>query len=277
MAATTAGAEAGGDGEASESGPPIFIVGCPRSGTSLLRRILDSHPAISCGPESRFLWGLKSIEDRNWTTLVGFGLSADEWHANVRAMFEAFHLRYAERQGKSRWADKSPDYALILDYIDVLYPRAQIVHIVRDPRDVIDAWRRFYGPRSVVRAARSWVRYVGAAHRYAERQVDGKMIELHYEDLVRRPEETLGSLLAWLGEPWDDRVLEFGSQRHHLGATQLQVGAERGGARNASVRTSSIGVGHGPLVDVPFAVVRRSGAALLAHYGYERPAGSPSS
>jgi len=94
---------------------PIFIVGCPRSGTTLLRLILDSHPSISAGPESRFLWGIRAIEERNWPTLAGFGLDRAEWHDNVRSLFEAFHLRYAEHQGKIRWADKSPDYALMLD------------------------------------------------------------------------------------------------------------------------------------------------------------------
>lgn len=260
---------AAGSGETGGARPPIFIVGCPRSGTSLLRRILDSHPGISCGPESRFLWGLKTMEERNWTTLVGFGLSSEEWHANVRAFFEAVHVRYAERQGKTRWADKSPDYALILDYVDELYPEAQIVHIVRDPRDVIDAWRRFYGPRSVVRAARAWVRYVGAARSFAERQVEDKMVELRYEDLVRSPKETLASLLDWLGEPWDDRVLGFGSQRHNFGVRRLSPEVNDLSARNATLRESSVGVGHGPIVDLPMQIVRRTGAGLLRHYGYE--------
>jgi len=132
---------------------PIFIVGCPRSGTTLLRLILDSHPSISAGPESRFLWGIRAIEEAQLAHAGGLGLDRAEWHDNVRSLFEAFHLRYAEHQGKIRWADKSPDYALMLDYIDVLYPESQIVHIVRDPRDVIDAWRRFYGFKSVRRSA----------------------------------------------------------------------------------------------------------------------------
>jgi hypothetical protein len=247
---------------------PIFVVGCPRSGTTLLRLILDSHPSVSAGPESRFLWGIRAIEERNWSTLAGFGVTLDEWHANVRTLFEAFHLRYAEHQGKARWADKSPDYALMLDYVDVLYPDAQIVHIVRDPRDVIDAWRRFYGVTSVHRAARSWVRYVRAAHQFALAHPDDKVMELRYEDLVRRPEETLRTLLAWLGEPWDEGVLAFADRPHTFGAPALRHEDERWARRNAQVRTTSIGVGHRAYTAVPFAMVRHAGADLLEAFGY---------
>jgi hypothetical protein len=247
---------------------PIFVVGCPRSGTTLLRLILDSHPSISAGPETRFLWGIRALEERNWSTLEGFGLSLDEWHAQVRSLFESLHRRYAEHQGKIRWADKSPDYALMLDYIDILYPAAQIVHIVRDPRDVIDAWRRFYGLTSVHRAARAWVRYVGSAHAFAARQTGDKVMELRYEDLVRQPELVLRKLFDWLGEPWSDRVLEFADQSHSFGAPPLRVEDDGWAERNATVRTTSIGVGHGLATSLPFAVVRRTGGDLLGDFGY---------
>ena len=242
-------------------------MGCPRSGTTLLRVILDSHPSISCGPESRFLWGMRGIEERNWSTLVGFGLSLDEWHANVRSLFEAFHRRYAEHQGKTRWADKSPDYALMLDYVDTLYPDSQIVHIVRDPRDVIDAWRRFYGVKSVPRAASSWVRYVGSAHEFALRRPPDRVLELRYEDLVRQPEQTLRALFEWLGEPWDDDVLHFADRPHRFGAEALRDDG-RWAPGNAEVHTSSIGVGHRGYTALPFGLVRHRGADLLEAFGY---------
>ncbi len=187
--------------------PPIFLVGCPRSGTTMLRQILDSHPAISCGPETRFLWGMRGIEERNWSSLAGFGLTIDEWHGQVRELFESLHGRYAQSQGKVRWADKSPDYALMLDYVEALYPECQVVHLVRDPNDVIQSWIHFYGARSVRRAAHSWVRYVRAAHEYARSREAHRALEVRYEDLVGDPEQTLGQLFDWLGEPWQEEVL----------------------------------------------------------------------
>jgi len=245
--------------------PPIFVVGCPRSGTTMLRQILDSHPAISCGPESRFLWGLRGIEERNWSSLAGFGLSIDEWHANVRALFEAPHRHYAQSQGKPRWADKSPDYALMLDYIDNLYPESQIIHIVRDPRDVIESWRHFYGTKSVPRAAQSWVRYVRAAHDFARSRLEHRAIEVRYEDLVTDPGQTLRRLFAWLGEPWDDGVLHFGEYQHTLAGGPLRLEREPGGSE---VRTSSIGKGQTTYAAAAMVMVRRHGRDLLRVFRY---------
>jgi len=245
--------------------PPIFVVGCPRSGTTLLRQILDSHSAISCGPESRFLWGMRGMEDRNWSTLAGFGLTKDEWHENVRSMFEALHMRYAESQGKSRWADKSPDYALMLDYIDALYPECQVIHIVRDPRDVIDSWQRFYGKRSVRRAAQSWVRYVRSAHDFARGQLEQRATEIRYEDLVRDPEQVLRKLFAWLGEPWEESVLEFDHRSHRLsGGPLLLDPPSRGGA----VRSDSVGNGGVLSSAAVMLLVRRTGRDLLRVFDY---------
>jgi hypothetical protein len=246
-------------------GRPIFVVGCPRSGTTMLRHVLDSHPSISCGPETRFLWGLRGLEERNWSTLAGFGMSIDEWHAKVRELFEAPHRHYAQIQGKTRWADKSPDYALMLEYVDALYPESQIIHIVRDPRDVIESWRHFYGTRSLRRAAQSWVRYVRAAHEFARTHLEHRAIEVRYEDIVRDPEQTLRKLFAWLGEPWDDRVLRFEEQRHSLSGGPMKVDAVSG---ITDIRTSSVGKGHAPYIAAALLVVRKTGRDLLRVFGY---------
>jgi hypothetical protein len=245
--------------------PPIFVVGCPRSGTTLLRQILDSHSSISCGPETRFLWGMRGIEERNWQTLAGFGMSLEEWHAQVRALFEALHLRYAQTQGKTRWAEKSPDYALMLDYVDALYPESQIVHIVRDPRDVIDSWMHFYGTRSVHQAARNWVRYVRAAHDFARSQLEHRAIEIRYEDLARDPEQTLRKLFAWLGEPWEEEVLRFDLHKHTLAGGRLRMDPA---SQPSAVKTGSIGQG-GALAKTAVAlVVKGPGRDLLRVFDY---------
>jgi hypothetical protein len=251
--------------DANGSRPPIFVVGCPRSGTTMLRQILDSHSAISCGPESRFLWGMKGIEERNWSTIAGFGLTLDEWHARVRELFEAPHRRYADSQGKSRWADKSPDYALILDYVDALYPEAQVIHMVRDPRDVVASWLRFYGTRSVHRAASSWVRYVRAAHDFARGQLEHRAIEVRYEDVVREPEQTLRKLFAWLGEPWEQGVLRFSESRHTRAGGPLHLQGEPGAP---ALRTSSVRGGNALSRSAVALVVKPNGRDLLRVFGY---------
>ena len=244
---------------------PIFVVGCPRSGTTMLRQILDSHPAISCGPETRFLWGMRGIEERNWASLAGFGLTIDEWHDRVRELFESLHDHYARSQGKTRWADKSPDYALMLEYIEELYPECQVVHIVRDPSDVVQSWIRFYGVRSVRRAARSWVRYVRAAHEFARSRPAHRALEVRYEDLVGDPEQSLRALFAWLGESWAPEVLDFDRRRHGLAGGPLRLERPDG---VPSVRKDSLGRAGILARSAVDTMVRSSGRDLLRVFRY---------
>lgn len=231
----------------------------------MLRQILDSHSAISCGPETRFLWGMRGIEERNWSSLAGFGLTIDEWHADVRALFESLHGRYARSQGKARWADKSPDYALMLDYVEALYPECQVVHVVRNPNDVVQSWMDFYGTRSVRRAAQSWVRYVRAAHDYARTRPADRALEVRYEDVVGDPGQTLRKLFAWLGEPWEESVLEFDRRSHTLAGGPLRL--DRAGD-GPSVRTSSLGRAGVLARSAVDMVVKSNGRDLLRVFGY---------
>ena len=77
--------------------------------------------------------------------LARFGLTQEQWREHVKELFVWVHEQYAERQGKPRWADKTPGYALILDYVDSLFPDCQVIHVIRDPRDVLDSWVRRWG------------------------------------------------------------------------------------------------------------------------------------
>src|SRR4029453_17976698 len=94
------------------------IVGCQRSGTSLLRRILDSHSRIACPPESQFILPLveilqgkgASIETKYLSGLASMGYGRSEVEASLARFISGFFERYAASQGKVRWADKSPLY-----------------------------------------------------------------------------------------------------------------------------------------------------------------------
>ena len=65
---------------------PIFVIGSPRSGTTLLRLILDSHPSISCGEETHFLRDLESVVGRNWDLVATYGLGRDWWIEHLRSL-----------------------------------------------------------------------------------------------------------------------------------------------------------------------------------------------
>ncbi len=188
---------------------PIFVVGCPRSGTTLVQRILDQHPSISGGPESFILESLHHIERRRWVDLANLGVTQSQWRTHVRDLFSSVHEQRAQAKNKSRWADKTPAYALILDFIDDLYPDCQVIHVIRDPLDVIDSWRRRVGNIKARQAVHAWPEHVTAARAFGDAHSGDRYMEIRYEDLVAQPEKVMRPTMNWLGESWDDGILHL--------------------------------------------------------------------
>jgi len=195
---------------------PIFIVGCQRSGTTMLRLMLDSHSQISCGPETRFLEDLERIVDGDWRRLSQFGYSQEEWLRRIRAFFEGIQSDYARSRGKTRWADKSPRYALHIPFLMQVFPDAQIVHVIRDGRDVAVSHRKRFGYWSSVKSSVKWPRYIRAARDAGSALPPDSYVELRYDRLVAETEQTLRGLLEWLGEAWEPEILDFASQKHDV-------------------------------------------------------------
>jgi hypothetical protein len=189
--------------------PPIFIVGSPRSGTSLLRLILDSHPAIACGPESHILSGMGTDLEKFWRQLQRYGWDESYWHAKYRELFESFKSDYARSKGKVRWADKTPRYARHLPFIASLFPEAQVVHVIRDVRLVTASALARWGWRRAWEVPEHWVTNVTAARAFGASAPAGRYREIRFEDLVGDTETTLRGLFEWLGEDWDPRVLDY--------------------------------------------------------------------
>jgi hypothetical protein len=195
---------------------PIFIVGCQRSGTTVLRLILDSHSHISCGPETRFLADMERIVTKDWTRLSRFGFDQEAWLERMATFFGGIHHDYAIGRGKQRWADKTPLYALHMDFVARLFPDAQFVHVIRDARDVAVSHRKRFGYRSCVTSAIKWPRYIAAARASAADLAPGQYYEVRYERLVSDPETTLRGLLEFLGEDWEPQILQFTDQPHDV-------------------------------------------------------------
>jgi Sulfotransferase family len=182
---------------------PFFLLGHDRSGTTMLRLILDRGD-VAIPPESMFLldvdrsrpaaevlreawnhprvrlWGLTGEPPA-----VPDGLGpADAFRFAVSAPFVA----YAEREGKSRWADKTPAYIGHVDRLAETWPEARFVVLVRDGRDVaLSVTNVPFGPNNAWAAARSWARAIRQGREAAARY-PGRVLELRYEDLVTDPE-----------------------------------------------------------------------------------------
>lgn len=201
---------------------PVVVGGCGRSGTTLLRVILDSHPNICCGPESSLflpLWPSArklaarfEMPEQEVSELIATCASQAEFT-------DRFFARYSERREKPRWAEKTPRNILYLDYLFEHFPNARFVHMIRDGRDTICSLRTH--PRHKVvdgqlvelntrhplgPCLERWVSNVSAGLTYRR---DPRYIEIRYEKLVAEPRETLMQLFAFIGEPFDERVLEY--------------------------------------------------------------------
>jgi hypothetical protein len=252
------------------SGPPVFVVGCHRSGTTLFRLILDSHPHISCGPETRFLADLEKItNDDNWPRMSLFGFPKAYWHEQVARLFSDFQGRYANRRGKTRWADKTPLYAGHLDYLNTLFADAQFINIVRDGRDVARSHRDTWGYVAGIKAIEKWPQYIRMAEEFAPKVGPERYLEVRYEALVADPEKTMRGVLDFLGEPWDDAVLHHTEHAHDvLPRYDTYTSRRRSQEGEGAVYRSRVGggrLGNDPLMK---ALLRWRAGATLKRIGY---------
>ena len=223
---------------AGEGRPPSpFVVGVPRSGTTLLRLMLDAHPELAIPPETHFIprviravrrgrdadrVAAVIVHHRRW---ADFNLDADELRERVGAVdqldaggaIRAFYELYAEKRGKPRWGDKTPGYATKMRRIQKALPEARFVHIIRDGRDVVAsrARRSQREPLPVDVAARRWKRRIISTRGRAE-GVD-HYAEVRYEELVAEPEATLRRVCAFVELPFDEAMLAY----HERGAERL--------------------------------------------------------
>jgi hypothetical protein len=198
---------------------PIIVGGFYRSGTTLLRRLLDAHSRIHCGPEVKFfkdLWG-DYLDDplghvRLFSTLPSLGLEPDEIRNIFGRAFVEAHELAARKADKIRWADKNPENVLYLEQWQHLLPNGfAFIHVVRHPMDVLASLLEIGFPKAVPSIFEDKVKFLGtfldAGFRY-ETLHPGTSLRVRYEDLVAAPATALEHLFNWLGEDFETQVLD---------------------------------------------------------------------
>jgi Sulfotransferase family len=205
---------------------PFFVVGCPRSGTTLLSVLLDRHSRLCVPPETGFfaevapkLRGVDgaSLLDtlRGWPRLPELNLTpaAVLRHLGGRPSSPAGVLTailelYAEAEGKARCGEKTPQHLLHVPTILRLFPAARIVCLLRDGRDVALSLRAVpWGPPTLADAAELWKTFVRLADGFAE-QHPSQFTLVYYERLVKHPDQVLPDVMAFLGERFEPRQLQ---------------------------------------------------------------------
>jgi hypothetical protein len=214
---------------------PLFIFGCPRSGTSLLTRMLHAHPNIAIPYESHLYNrvfplvhpALDLTDQRDRQRLVGEILRTDyvkrwdppasltdtlaaisrpDFHGVVHGLLHA----WAARQQKSHWGEKTPQHTLRWRTIREGFPDLQVIHIVRDGRDVALSYRAaHFGPKHVYQLARRWLKYVSAAEEAGAALGPAAFLMIRYEDLLEHPERALQRVCAFLAEPFTPEMLSY--------------------------------------------------------------------
>jgi hypothetical protein len=209
--------------------PAPFVVGANRSGTTLLRMMLDAHPELTIPPETHFVPDvIEACDERGATPdqIVevmashrewgDFGLGTDEVLDRLRELdpftaggaLRAFYGLYADRAGKPRWGEKTPGYATNMVQIQGALPEARFVHLIRDGRDVaLSAMDRAKKPITATQVAKRWKRRITKARR--QRRKLRHYIEVRYEDLVLDTEPTLRKVADFLELPWDTAMLDY--------------------------------------------------------------------
>jgi hypothetical protein len=215
---------------------PIILIGCPRSGTTLLQLMLHAHPRIAIPPENRFVLpayhqrrrfgDLRNPANRRrlaeWIVsdrarkFADFGLHPAEVVEEIvagaptlgSALATVFRA-YARRFGKPRWGDKRPSYVSNIHIIERLYPIAQFVHIVRDGRDCAASLKGMRWHRGgTYEAVSRWAQAVDHGRRAARRLGPASYYELRYERLVEDPQRELAALCEFLAEEYDPAMVE---------------------------------------------------------------------
>jgi hypothetical protein len=210
----------------------IFVAGSARSGTTLLQSALGAHERIAAPPEIYFATRIWSLSDYygdlrddvaleravratlDFALLESLGLDITAILAEAKAgprtyggLLDTVMRHIATRRGKARWSDKTPWQAPAIAW--ELAPQAQVIHIVRDPRDVIaSSVEAPWIEERPLDLARAWTRFNRRAARDGAAAGPARYHRVRYEDLVNDPETVLRLVCAFLQEAFDPAMLD---------------------------------------------------------------------
>jgi hypothetical protein len=219
------------------SDSPIFIIGTERSGSNLLRLILNQHPSIAIPHPPHILKDMMPLEprygdlsrDENFRALVRDVVRLVELHfspwdvrVDAREAFEtapsrdvygvkaALYDQYRRAKGKTRWGCKSTFVIRYVDRVLAVHPRAKLIHLVRDGRDVaVSARDSVFNHFHPYYVARLWAGQQREGAALAERLAPERLLTVRYEDLLEDPAAATRRVCAFLGEDYSDSLLDY--------------------------------------------------------------------
>lgn len=208
---------------------PVFIVGIGRSGTSLLRMMLNAHPNLYLTHEASFYLGSQFVPDRASTSdwletyfrslfFSWLNIDAETIRQELSSThpppvarhhlpdaYKAIMRACARKHNKIRYGDKTPLHSLYVDQILRDFKDARIIHMVREPKATIHSLTKMpWAPASVFLNCLYYRNCMQILGKYR-----GRILEIRLEDLLDDPKQTLSAILKFIGEPWNDAVLDY--------------------------------------------------------------------
>lgn len=207
---------------------PILVVGSMRSGSTMLRLILDSHPNVAIGAETGFVGGLAAAREipgwnfgKGWYERIGW--TEEEMDQRLHDLYEPMFRRHSHAQGKSRWGEKTPFHTMHMDLMAKVFPDAVFVGIVRHPGAVASSLRRRF--HYTFPDALAYWEQTNLAMLRSGTALGDRFGLCRYEDLVLEGEPVLRALLDFVGEPWAPEVLEHHRVQRDKGTPRAAEGS----------------------------------------------------
>ncbi len=224
---------------------PVFIVACPRSGTTKLASLLNKHSAVASATETHFFNhvsrlscfsanGDLSLEPANLSQFFAeprvqdylqvsnmgqdelatafLNATGESKTISKREVFNIMTSEFLKAKSKTIFCEKTPQHLQNVNEIHLLYPDARFIHLVRDGRDVVSSlikmpWR----PPGLINNARFWQRYIKLGEAAARALPADRFLTVRYEDLLMEPETTLKTICAFVGIEFEDTMIASGS------------------------------------------------------------------
>jgi hypothetical protein len=213
----------------SDVAQPIFIVGFPRSGTTMVEQTLSAHPMIAAGDELPVVNELTGLMPRMFDSPLSYpDALAELWMGDRLEGLENLRDYYLQRarqlgalgEGASWFTDKMPLNETHLGLIGLVFPEAPIIHVVRHPLDVVlsvfsnHLTHGFYCAYDLTTIARHYVLIMDLVEHY-QREMDLRYLRVRYEDVIDDQEARVREMLAFIGLAFDPRCLAFHENRRY--------------------------------------------------------------
>jgi sulfotransferase family protein len=270
---------------------PVFIGGLDRSGKTTMRAFLASHPriaipAVGSNMETYFLGRFGDLAaprnlDRCLDAMLRYKhvrfLQPDperirrefaQGEPTYERLFSLFLIHFAEREGKPRWGAQTGLIERYADRLVAAHPGVKLIHMVRDPRDRYEASLSRWpdGKGRAGGAVARWSYSVGLAERNLRRHPDHYLV-IRFEDMVRRPGDTMRRVCAFLDEAFVPEMLEMSQAQKHRDL--LRAGRASGETGSALLSERFIGRYRDALPPRELAFIQSRAASRMRAYGYE--------